>query len=219
MKKFVIALNVCFAVMAGLLIFSRVQISKLNCQVESLKNQKASVEAQKAEFQRRLENMTKRYEEEFADRTALMNYFGKIPKKMDFAHPFGFSLRAQIDKSRILPGGIYIKEGDYEGFETGEMVVDRDTMAFAKISGYLDPETPFADENVVLSALKKRMKAAFDAKPYPFEVSYSVEMNNGRLEFSIIDVEMYKKMEAREQKSFRESAEMMKSYRSAAPAK
>jgi hypothetical protein len=44
-------------------------------------------------------------------------------------------------------------------------------------------------------------------------------MNNGRLEFSIIDVEMYKKMEAREQKSFRESAEMMKSYRSAAPAK
>jgi hypothetical protein len=219
MKKFVIALNVCFAVMAGLLIFSRVQISKLNCQVESLKNQKASVEAQKAEFQRRLENMTKRYEEEFADRTALMNYFGKIPKKMDFAHPFGFSLRAQIDKSRILPGGIYIKEGDYEGFETGEMVVDRDTMAFAKISGYLDPETPFADENAVLSALKKRMKAAFDAKPYPFEVSYSVEMNNGRLEFSIIDVEMYKKMEAREQKSFRESAEMMKSYRSAAPAK
>jgi hypothetical protein len=148
-----------------------------------------------------------------------MNYFGKIPKKMDFAHPFGFSLRAQIDKSRILPGGIYIKEGDYEGFETGEMVVDRDTMAFAKISGYLDPETPFADENAVLSALKKRMKAAFDAKPYPFEVSYSVEMNNGRLEFSIIDVEMYKKMEAREQKSFRESAEMMKSYRSAAPAK
>ena len=163
--------------------------------------------------------MTKRYEEEFADRTALMNYFGKIPKKMDFARPFGFSLRAQIDKSRILPGGIYIKEGDYEGFETGEMVVDRDTMAFAKISGYLDPETPFADENVVLSALKKRMKAAFDAKPYPFEVSYSVEMNNGRLEFSIIDVEMFKKMEAREQKSFRESAEMMKSYRSAAPAK
>ena len=219
MKKFVIALNVCFAVMAGLLIFSRVQISKLNCQVESLKNQKASVEAQKAEFQRRLENMTKRYEEEFADRTALMNYFGKIPKKMDFARPFGFSLRAQIDKSRILPGGIYIKEGDYEGFETGEMVVDRDTMAFAKISGYLDPETPFADENAVLSALKKRMKAAFDAKPYPFEVSYSVEMNNGRLEFSIVDVEMYKKMEAREQKSFRESAEMMKSYRSAAPAK
>ena len=219
MKKFVIALNVCFAVMAGLLIFSRVQISKLNCQVESLKNQKASVEAQKSEFQRRLENMTKRYEEEFADRTALMNYFGKIPKKMDFARPFGFSLRAQIDKSRILPGGIYIKEGDYEGFETGEMVVDRDTMAFAKISGYLDPETPFADENAVLSALKKRMKAAFDAKPYPFEVSYSVEMNNGRLEFSIIDVEMYKKMEAREQKSFRESAEMMKSYRSAAPAK
>jgi hypothetical protein len=219
MKKFVIALNVCFAVMAGLLIFSRVQISKLNCQVESLKNQKASVEAQKAEFQRRLENMTKRYEEEFSDRTALMNYFGKIPKKMDFARPFGFSLRAQIDKSRILPGGIYIKEGDYEGFETGEMVVDRDTMAFAKISGYLDPETPFADENAVLSALKKRMKAAFDAKPYPFEVSYSVEMNNGRLEFSIIDVEMYKKMEAREQKSFRESAEMMKSYRSAAPAK
>lgn len=219
MKKFVIALNVCFAVMAGLLIFSRIQISKLNCQVESLKNQKASVEAQKAEFQRRLENMTKRYEEEFADRTALMNYFGKIPKKMDFARPFGFSLRAQIDKSRILPGGIYIKEGDYEGFETGEMVVDRDTMAFAKISGYLDPETPFADENAVLSALKKRMKAAFDAKPYPFEVSYSVEMNNGRLEFSIIDVEMFKKMEAREQKSFRESAEMMKSYRSAAPAK
>lgn len=219
MKRNIIVISVCFAVMAGLLVFSRIQVAQLKGEVKTLTGQKASLSARNADLQHRYEGMTKRYEEEFADRTAMMNYFSSIPRKMDFARPFGFSLREKINKDRILPGGIYIKEGNYEGFETGEMVVDRDTMAFAKISGYLDPEKPFADEKVVVEALRKRMKAAFDSKPYPFEVSYSVKMNKGCLEFSIVDVEMYKKMEARQQKSFRESADMMKSYRRSAPAK
>jgi hypothetical protein len=68
----------------------------------------------------------------------------------------------------------------------------------------------------VTDALKSRIKKALDAKKYPFEVSYDVKIENGRLEFSIVDVEVYKKMLAREQKTFRESAEMMKSYRSSA---
>ena len=88
-----------------------------------------------ANLKRRLDQMTKRYEEEYADRAAVMDYLAGIQRKMDFAHPFGFSLRDKVEKSRILPTGIYIRDGDYEKFETGHMLVDRDTMAFAKISG------------------------------------------------------------------------------------
>lgn len=214
MKRYLTIALALFAVAAGLLVFSRVQVAKLKVTVAGLEKKVSSLVSKNSDLKHRYEQMTKRYEEEFADRSALMNYFCKIPKKMDFARPFGFSLREKIDKTRILPGGIYIKEGDYEGFETGEMVVDRDTMAFAKISGFLEPETPFKDKNVVIEALKKRIAAALAAKAYPFKVSYDVCVNDGRLEFSIVDVDMYKKMEAREQKSFRESAEVMKSYRS-----
>lgn len=214
MKRIVAVAVFGIVVTLGMLVYSRLQIESLRMQNKGLSAEvsslKKDIDALKVKYAR----MTSRYEEEFADRTALMNYFSSIPKRMDFAAPFGFELRAKIDKARILPGGIYIKEGDYEGFETGEMVVDRDTMAFAKISGFLEPEKPFANEKAVADALKSRIKKALDAKNYPFEVSYDVKIENGRLEFSIVDVEVYKKMLSREQKTFRESAEMMKSYRS-----
>lgn len=197
----------------GVLVYSRIQIVRLKMDKRALSAEVASLKADISSLKDKYDKMTSRYEEEYADRTAIMKYFSSIPKRMDFSKPFGFSLREKIDKTRILPGGIYIKEGDYEGFETGEMVVDKDTMAFAKISGFLDPEKPFTNESKIVEALKLRIKNALAANKYPFEVSYDVKIDNGRLEFSIIDVETYKKMEAREQKSFRESAELMKSYR------
>ena len=164
-------------------------------------------------LKRRLDQMTKRYEEEYADRAAVMDYLAGIQRKMDFAHPFGFSLRDKVEKSRILPTGIYIRDGDYEKFETGHMLVDRDTMAFAKISGVLEPEEPFKDEKGVLAEYKARLDEDFKKNPDPFAVSNRVWMEEGRLNFEIVDVDMMKKMEQREQRSLKESLDMMKAYR------
>ena len=166
-----------------------------------------------ADFKGRLDRMTKRYEEEYADRTAVMDYLAGIQRKMDFAHPFGFSLRDKVEKSRILPTGIYIRDGDYEKFETGHMIVDRDTMAFAKISGVLEPEEPFKDEKSVLAEYKARLDEDFKKNPYPFAVSNRVWIEAGQLNFEIVDVDMMKKMEKREQRSLKESLDMMKAYR------
>ena len=151
--------------------------------------------------------------EEYADRTAVMDYLAGIQRKMDFAHPFGFSLRDKVEKSRILPTGIYIRDGDYEKFETGHMIVDRDTMAFAKISGVLEPEEPFKDEKSVLAEYKARLDEDFKKNPYPFAVSNRVWIEDGQLNFEIVDVDMMKKMEKREQRSLKESLDMMKAYR------
>lgn len=166
-----------------------------------------------ASLQNRLTRMTKMYEEEYADRTAMTEYLAGIQRKMDFSQPFGFVLREKIDKSRILPGGIYIREGDYEKFDVGEMLVDRDTMAFAKISGYLEPEEPFKDEKAVAAEFEKRMNDDLAKKPYPFPTSHRVWMEDGRLNFELLDVDMIKKMEKREQRSLKESLEGMKAYR------
>ncbi len=166
-----------------------------------------------ANLKRRLDQMTKRYEEEYADRAAVMDYLAGIQRKMNFARPFGFSLRDKVEKSRILPTGIYIRDGDYEKFETGHMLVDRDTMAFAKISGVLEPEEPFKDEKGVLAEYKARLEEDFKNNPYPFAVSNRVWMEEGRLNFEIVDVDMMKKMEQREQRSLKESLDMMKAYR------
>ena len=166
-----------------------------------------------ANLKRRLDQMTKRYEEEYADRAAVMDYLAGIQRKMNFARPFGFSLRDKVEKSRILPTGIYIRDGDYEKFETGDMLVDRDTMAFAKISGFIEPEEPFKDEKAVEAEYKARLDADFAKSPYPFPVSRRVWMEEGRLNFEIIDDEMMKKMEKREQRSLKESLDMMKAYR------
>ena len=166
-----------------------------------------------ASLQQRLTRMTKMYEEEYADRTAMTDYLAGLKRKMDFAHPFGFTLRTKVEKNRILPAGIYIRDGDYEKFETGNMLVDRDTMAFAKIAGYLEPEEPFKDEKAVVAEFEKRMAADFANNPYSFPVSRRVWMEDGRLNFEIIDVDMMKKMEKREQRSLKESLDMMKAYR------
>ena len=186
---------------------------------EALKSAEASTRkiAEKdrsiASLQQRLTRMTKMYEEEYADRSAMTDYLAGIKRTMDFAKPFGFTLREKIDKARILPGGIYIREGDYEKFDVGEMLVDRDTMAFAKISGYLEPEEPFKDEKAVVAEFEKRMNEDLAKKPYPFPVSHRVWMEDGRLNFELLDVDMVKKMEKREQRSLQESLEGMKAYR------
>ena len=182
-------------------------------QAQKYEGQIANCNRTIADLKRRLDQMTKRYEEEYADRAALVDYLAGIQRKMDFAHPFGFSLRAKLDKSRIFPGGSYIRDGDYEKFETGDMLVDRDTMAFAKISGFIEPEEPSKDEKAVEAEYKARLDADFAKSPYPFPVSRRVWMEEGRLNFEIIDDEMMKKMEKREQRSLKESLDMMKAYR------
>ena len=166
-----------------------------------------------ASLQQRLTNMTKRYEEEYADRSALTDYLAGIKRKMDFSHPFGFALRGKMDKSRILPGGIYIREGDYEKFEVGETVVDKDTMAFAKLSGYLEPDEGFDDPKAAVDELEKRVAADLAKSPYPFPIAHRVWYEDGRLNFELIDSDMMKKMESRSQHSLKESMDMMKAYR------
>ena len=59
----------------------------------------------------------------------------------------------------------------------------------------------------------KDMDEDFKKNPYPFAVSNRVWMEDGRLNFEIVDVDMMKKMEKREQRSLKESLDMMKAYR------
>ena len=53
----------------------------------------------------------------------------------------------------------------------------------------------------------------FKKNPYPFAVSNRVWIEDGQLNFEIVDVDMMKKMEKREQRSLKESLDMMKAYR------
>ena len=219
-KPVVLVSTVLVVALAVALAWAILLSGKLETALSTAKEQAKASERNIAEKDRtianlkhRLDQMTKRYEEEYADRAAVMDYLAGIQRKMDFAHPFGFSLRDKVEKSRILPTGIYIRDGDYEKFETGHMLVDRDTMAFAKISGVLEPEEPFKDEKATIAEYKARLDEDFKKNPYPFAVSNRVWMEEGRLNFEIVDVDMMRKMEKREQRSLKESLDMMKAYR------
>ena len=146
-----------------------------------------------ANLKRRLDQMTKRYEEEYADRAAVMDYLAGIQRKMDFAHPERDPDAVQAVAEGLVLAGI--------------------GMAFAKISGVLEPEEPFKDEKGVLAEYKARLDEDFKKNPYPFAVSNRVWMEEGRLNFEIVDVDMMRKMEKREQRSLKESLDMMKAYR------
>jgi len=160
-----------------------------------------------------LESMTKRYCEESAENSAITTYLANIPRKMNFSEPFGLKLRTEINRERILPSGIYIREGQYEDFEISDTVVDMDTMSFAKLSGQRQEETEEKDLDSYMAALEKRIVADLAAANYPFKVSHRVWQEEGIVNFEIVDVEMFEKMSRRENKTRDQSLELMKAYR------
>jgi len=173
----------------------------------------AQLTAQRDKNKSDLEAMTKRYLEESAENSAVTSYLANIPRKMNFAEPFGLKLREVINKERILPSGIYIREGQYDDFEISDTVVDKDTMAFAKLSGMRVEETEEKELPSYMATLEKRIQADLAAAKYPFKVTHRVWQEGGIVNFEIVDAEMYAKMEQREAKTRDQSVAIMKTYR------
>lgn len=181
--------------------------------VRDLKGEIARLTAERNKTKAELDAMTKRYLEESAENTAITTYLSNVPHKMDFAHPFGFTLREKINAERILPDGIYIRDGQYDDFEVGDTVVDKDTMAFAKLSGNKLDETDEKEIPSCMAALEKQIDADLAAAKYPFKVTRRVWNDNGIICFEIVDAEMYEKMSKREGSTREDSLERMKKYR------
>lgn len=189
------------------------EVALSNSRINELTGSTETLKAENTKLGDELLRMKKLYNEMSEENTAFVNYLAEKPVKMDFAHPFGFSLRKRIDKSRLLPNMSYIKDGNYEDYETGEMLVDRDTMAFAKISGRYEGKEQIKNLEKTAKVLEKRVKADVAAAKYPFAVSSRVWVESDTLNFEICDVEMLKKMDKREQLSREKGDEVLRKYR------